>query len=78
MKILDELNSIIYPDGRERLEYGMFGSVIEKKERELQKLKKRNASLKKDNNRMRDSISWKIGRMATYLPRNAKSFFRQK
>ena len=78
VRILDELNGIIYPDGGDRLEYGMFESFSAKQEKEIRKLAKKNESLQKNSKKMKDSLSWKIGRAATYLPRNAKELFRRK
>lgn len=62
---LDDLNAIIYPDGRGRVEYKILESVILKKDKEIQKLKK-------EKKKITSSASWKIGRAGTYLPRIIK------
>ena len=70
VSMLDDLNAVMYPDGRGRLEYKMFESVILKKEKELQKLQK-------EKKNITSSLSWKIGRAGTYLPRNIKKILKK-
>ena len=48
----------------------MFESVILKKEKELQKLQK-------EKKKITSSLSWKIGRAGTYLPRNIKRILKK-
>jgi len=65
VRMLDELNEIMYPDGRGRLEYRMFEDVVQKKDKEIRKLKN-------EKKKITSSLSWKVGRAGTYLPRAIK------
>ena len=68
VRMLDDLNAVIYPDGKGRLEYKMFETVMRKNEKEMQKLQKQ-------KEKITSALSWKIGRAVTYFPRKIKKQF---